>query len=92
MLSEVGLILLQRLAMLHSPYADTLRNGIHELRVRFQSVNFRMLYFFHGRTTVVPTHGLIKENEIPDTEIEKSVDLKRRFEADPESHTFQWEL
>ena len=33
---------------LHRPYADTLRGGIHELRVRFRSVNYRMLYFFHA--------------------------------------------
>jgi hypothetical protein len=29
---------------LHRPYADTLGDGIHELRVRFQSVNYRMLF------------------------------------------------
>lgn len=77
---------------LQRPYADTLREGIHELRVRFQSVNYRMLYFFHGGNAVVLTHGLTKEKGIPDKEIEKSVNLKKKFEADPESHTFQWEL
>ena len=35
---------------LRRPEADYLRDGIHELRVRFGSVNFRLLYFFHGRT------------------------------------------
>jgi hypothetical protein len=60
----------------HRPYADILRDGIHELRVRFQSVNYRMLYFFHGRAAVVLTHGLTKEKEIPNKEIDKSVDLK----------------
>ena len=36
---------------LHRPYADLLRDGVHELRLRFQKVNYRMLYFFswkHG--------------------------------------------
>jgi hypothetical protein len=77
---------------LHRPYADTLRGGIHELRVRFQSVNYRMLYFFHGGAAVVLTHGLTKEKEIRDDEIDKASIMKRKFEADPEAHTFKWEL
>ncbi len=31
---------------LRRPEADFLRDGIHELRVRYQRVNYRMLYFF----------------------------------------------
>lgn len=76
---------------LHRPYADSLRDGIHELRVRFQNVNYRMLYFFHGKTVAVITHGLIKEKRVPDKEIDKAVELKKEFEANPESHTFRWE-
>ena len=29
--------------------ADFLRDGIHELRVRKGRMNYRILYFFHGR-------------------------------------------
>ena len=76
---------------LHRPYADTLRDGIHELRVRFQSVNYRMLYFFYGNASVVLTHGLTKENMIPDKEIENALELKRKFETDPKAHIFYWE-
>ena len=76
---------------LHRPYADTLRDGIHELRVRFQSVNYRMLYFFYGNASVVLTHGLTKENMIPDKEIENALELKMKFEADPKAHIFYWE-
>jgi phage-related protein len=76
---------------LHRPYTDSLRDGIHELRVRYQNVNYRMLYFFHGKTAAVITHGLIKEKRVPDKEIDKAVELKKRFEANPESHTFRWE-
>jgi hypothetical protein len=76
---------------LHRPYADTLRDGIHELRVRYQRVNYRMLYFFHGADAVILTHGLTKESEIPDKEIERALNLKNNFFADPESHTFYWE-
>ncbi len=77
---------------LHRPYSDTLRGGIHELRVRFQKVNYRMLYFFHSGTAVVLTHGLVKEKEIPDKEIDRAVGMKKKFEAAPKSHTFHWEL
>lgn len=76
---------------LHRPYADTLREGIHELRVRIGNVNYRMLYFFHGNAAAVLTHGLIKERKVPDKEIDQALDSKRKFEADPEAHTFLWE-
>ena len=39
---------------LRRPEADYLRDGIYELRVRLQSVNYRMLYFFHGREVCSP--------------------------------------
>ena len=44
---------------LRLPEADTLRDGIYELRVGLQHVNYRMLYFFHGRTAAVVSHGLV---------------------------------
>ncbi len=34
---------------LRLPEADYLRDGIYELRVGLNHVNYRMLYFFHGR-------------------------------------------
>ncbi len=33
---------------LRRPEADYLRDGIYELRVKHQGVNYRLLYFFHG--------------------------------------------
>lgn len=42
---------------LRRPEADYLRDDIHELRVRFQSVNYRMLYFFRGRTAAAGYDG-----------------------------------
>jgi len=76
---------------LHTPYAENLRDGIYELRVRYQSINYRMLYFFHGNTAVVLTHGFTIEREVPDKEIEKALKLRKKFEADPKTHTFYWE-
>ena len=44
---------------LRRPEADFLRDGIHELRLSFQMVQYRMLYFFFQGRAVV-THGLTK--------------------------------
>lgn len=73
---------------LRRPIADTLRDGISELRVIRQKVHYRMLYFFHGRTAVV-SHGLTKEGEVPPREIDLALSNKFRFEADPEKHTYR---
>ncbi len=45
---------------LRRPESDYLRDGIYELRVRFQSINYRILYFFYGSRVAVLTHGLKK--------------------------------
>ncbi len=73
---------------LRRPLADSLRAKIHELRVRHGQVNYRMLYFFNGQRAVV-THGLIKEDVVPDSEIDLAVARKVRFEQDPDKHTYR---
>jgi hypothetical protein len=74
---------------LRRPEADLLRDGIYELRVGLQHVNYRMLYFFHGRTAAVVSHGLVKEAEVPAKEIEKAIERKRKFEKNPKVHTYE---
>jgi hypothetical protein len=76
---------------LRRPEADFLRDGIYELRVGLQHVNYRMLYFFHGRTAAVVSHGLVKEAAVPPKEIEKAIERKQRFEKDPRAHTYEEE-
>jgi phage-related protein len=71
---------------LRRPEADTLRDGIHELRLGHQRVNYRLLYFFSGRRAVV-SHGLTKEDKVLDKDIELALRRKQRFERDPERHT-----
>ena len=72
-----------------APEADYLGDGIYELRATYQGVHYRMLYFFHGRAKVVVSHGIVKEREVPSTEIDVAVRTKEAFEADPTSHTFR---
>lgn len=74
---------------LRRPEADLLRDGIYELRIGLQSMNYRILYFFHGRTAAVFAHGLVKERVVPSREIELALTRKRRFEQDPEHHTYE---
>ena len=74
---------------LRQPEADLLRDGIYELRVGFRGVHHRMLYFFHGVIAAVVSHGLVKEQVVPPKEIDRAVERKKQFEADPSRHTYQ---
>jgi phage-related protein len=84
---------LERLAELghelRRPEADLLREGIYELRVGLQGLNYRMLYFFHGRELVVVSHGLAKEREVPPREIDRALRRKAAFVMNPKQHTYQ---
>ena len=71
---------------LRRPEADLLRDGIHELRVRHGSVNYRILYFFHSGLAVL-SHGCSKENVVPAREIDRAVAHKERFAKNPTRHT-----
>src|ERR1700722_14911108 len=65
---------------LRRPEADYLRDGIYELRVGLQHMNYRILYFFHGRTAAVISHGLVKEAAVPPGEIANAIVRKQKFE------------
>jgi phage-related protein len=74
---------------LRRPHADYLRDGIHELRARHRGVNYRLLYFFHGRQVVVVSHGIMKQRAaVPAVEIDRASERRRRFESDPVAHTY----
>ena len=87
---------LARLALLghelRRPEADYLRDEIYELRIRRNSVNYRLLYFFHGRTISVVAHGLTKESEVPAADINRAISRKSAFLANPAKHTFTGEI
>jgi phage-related protein len=67
--------------------ADYLRDGVYELRASLGGIHYRMLYFFHRRTTTVVCHGLIKQKAVPPNEIETAILRKRKFEKCPPKHT-----
>jgi phage-related protein len=74
---------------LRRPEADYLRDGIYELRIGLQGMNYRILYFFHGRTLAVLAQGLIKERIVPNKDIELAIKRKNKFINDPDKYTFK---
>src|SRR5437763_15085790 len=74
---------------LRRPEADFLRDGIYELRVALHGMNYRMLYFFHGREAVVVSHGIIKERVVPPSEIDLALKRTAQFEVAPDRHTHE---
>ncbi|MGH7138844.1 MAG: type II toxin-antitoxin system RelE/ParE family toxin [Pirellulales bacterium] len=77
---------------LDRPLAAHLGDGIYELRIRRQRVNYRMLYFFHGRNVAVLTHGFTKEKEVPPQEIRRAKDSRTLVTRDFKKHTAEWEV
>lgn len=72
---------------LRRPTADYLRDGMFELRTRRGRINYRLLYFFHGRNVAVLAHALVKEDVVEPIDIERAKRRKAAFEADPARHT-----
>ena len=77
---------------LRRPQADFLRDGIYELRAKRGRVNYRILYFFHGRNVALLTHAFTKEGKVPEIDIERALKRKERYEANPTAHTAEENL
>ena len=76
---------------LRRPVGDYLRDDIYELRASLQGIHYRILYFFHGSSAVVLTHGLTKEKQVPPKEIDYAVERKKIFQENPDKHTYEEE-
>ncbi|HOW83174.1 MAG TPA: type II toxin-antitoxin system RelE/ParE family toxin [Spirochaetota bacterium] len=68
------------------PYADLLKDGIHELRIKLSGNQERILYFFVFKNYIVLTHQFTKHGgSVPEKEIKKAQeirgDFKRRFKS-----------
>ena len=62
------------------PYADLLRDGIHELRIKLSGDQIRVLFFFCYQEFIILTHAFQKKsNKVPKSEIEKAIKLKDDF-------------
>lgn len=62
------------------PYADILRDGIHEMRVKLSGKQTRTLYFFCYGNYIVLSHIFIKSSDkVPDNEIDKAIAHRKDF-------------
>lgn len=69
-------------------YAAYLEDDIYELRFRLGRVNYRILYFFHGREAAVLSNALTKEDIIPRMELTRASECKSLFRANPLQYTY----
>jgi phage-related protein len=75
---------------LRRPLADFLRDGIYELRAKHRRVQYRILYFFEGQNVAIVAHAIVKKGEaVPDVEINRAIERRQLFVADPEAHTYE---
>lgn len=73
---------------LRRPQSAPLSEGIHELRAAKGRVNYRLLYFFYGRSVAILANACTKEGEVPVVEISRALERRIAFLADPEKHTY----
>ena len=74
---------------LRRPEADLLAEKIYELRASYQSVHYRILYFFHGNVAAIVSHGIVKESRVPPVEIARAAERRKKFELNPKAHTHE---
>ena len=84
-LQEIGL-------SMERPHSGYLRDGIRELRVRWQRVNYRMLYFVHEHRVGIVSHELTKERRVPEREINRAIQNREKYLQDPERYSQEIEL
>ena len=66
--------------LLPRPYADLLRDGIHELRVKVSGNQVRILYFFVFENRIVLTHPFHKNvSKVPEKEIKKAIKIREEY-------------
>lgn len=64
------------------PFADTLKDGIHELRIKISGDQIRILYFFAFRNYIILTHQFVKKNDkVPEREILKAKKVRDEFNS-----------
>ena len=67
-------------AILPRPYADLLRDGIHELRIKVTGSQVRILYFFCFKNYIILTHVFNKSTKkVPEKEIKKAIKIPADF-------------
>ncbi len=76
---------------LRRPHADYLRDGIYELRFRVNTVQYRLLYFFFDQNAACISHGITKEDDIEDRDIDFAINCKNLVRLNPDKYTEELE-
>ncbi|MCK5197088.1 MAG: type II toxin-antitoxin system RelE/ParE family toxin, partial [Spirochaetales bacterium] len=62
------------------PYADLLKDGIHELRIKLSGNQIRILYFFCYENFIILTNSFSKNKKrVPEKEINKAKEYRTDF-------------
>ncbi|HZZ72992.1 MAG TPA: type II toxin-antitoxin system RelE/ParE family toxin [Pirellulales bacterium] len=77
---------------LRRPLADSLGDGVHELRCRLGKVHYRILYGFTGKCVVTLTSGFTKEGDVPQKEIQLAIERLALVKENPTKHTAEFEI
>jgi phage-related protein len=73
---------------LRRPEAEYLGSELYELRAKCSGHNYRMIYFFHGRSAVVLSHGFTKqEARVSSREIAVATKRKQLFLSNPKRYS-----
>ena len=73
---------------LERPLCGFLRNGIYELRFKNNTVQYRVLYFFNGKSVAFLSHGIRKHGKkVPDAEIDAAIRHMKLVESNPQKYT-----
>jgi phage-related protein len=73
---------------LRRPTADFLRDGIYELRISSNRVQYRILYFFLEDFAIL-AHAIVKKgSRVPEADIDRAIERRRLFVADPVAYTY----
>lgn len=72
---------------LRRPECDYLQDGIYELRAKYGTVNYRVLYAFAGKNIVLLSHGCTKEKAVPQIEIERAIKNLAQYKTNPDRYS-----
>ena len=74
---------------LRPPHNEHLGDQIYYLRINSEDGTYRVFYWPFGKGIVILGHGFSKKTgQCPPEQIERARKLRRRFESDPQTHTF----
>ena len=81
-------LLEQRGHQLRRPQADSIGQGLYELRIHHGRVHYRILYSFHGDSQAPLLSAFTKERRLPPIEIQRAQERRLKFDRNPQQHTY----